>query len=179
MPLCSALSSPKVLAVSLFENDTLTHLDLSYNSVTPSAALVFAFALKVRRRSQTGRGAYVSAIHGGNAWMGADMDNATRALDFLPSRSLCFLVCLLVILSIVFGDEREKSNHLFVAVFVCLCLSGEHSDRVLAAGRESRRAKRWRGGWACCLVCSFYYRRASISPPTTKTITSFLLLSFR
>lgn len=36
-----------MLAVSLFENDTLTNLDLSYNSVTPSAALVLAFALKV------------------------------------------------------------------------------------------------------------------------------------
>lgn len=36
-----------MLAVSLFENDTLTSLDLSYNSVTPSAALVLAFALKV------------------------------------------------------------------------------------------------------------------------------------
>lgn len=38
-----------MLAVSLFENDTLTSLDLSYNSVTPSAALVFAFALKVHK----------------------------------------------------------------------------------------------------------------------------------
>lgn len=43
-----------MLAVSLFENDTLTHLDLSYNSVTPSAALVFAFALKVRSWAQRG-----------------------------------------------------------------------------------------------------------------------------
>lgn len=35
------------LAVALIENDTLTSLDLSYNSVTPAAAMVLAFALKV------------------------------------------------------------------------------------------------------------------------------------
>lgn len=41
------LSGLKILAVSLFENDTLSSVDLSYNSVTPSAAMVLAFALKV------------------------------------------------------------------------------------------------------------------------------------
>lgn len=35
------------LAVALIENNTLTSLDLSYNSVTPAAAMVLAFALKV------------------------------------------------------------------------------------------------------------------------------------
>lgn len=49
----------KMLAVALFENDTLTHLDLSYNSVTPSAALVFAFALKVRGCAHSLGAAYV------------------------------------------------------------------------------------------------------------------------
>lgn len=42
------LSGLKMLAVSLFENDTLSSVDLSYNSVTPSAAMVLAFALKVQ-----------------------------------------------------------------------------------------------------------------------------------
>lgn len=37
----------KRLAVALSQNDTLTGLDLSYNSVTPAAAMVLAFALKV------------------------------------------------------------------------------------------------------------------------------------
>lgn len=37
----------KILAAALCENDTLTRLDLSYNSVTPAAAMVLAFSLKV------------------------------------------------------------------------------------------------------------------------------------
>lgn len=36
------------LAVALSRNNTLTSLDLSYNSVTPAAAIVLAHALKVR-----------------------------------------------------------------------------------------------------------------------------------
>lgn len=38
---------PQTLAVALSQNDTLTSLDLSYNSVSPAAAIVLAFALKV------------------------------------------------------------------------------------------------------------------------------------
>lgn len=39
----------QILGAALCENDTLTSLDLSYNSVTPAAAMVLGFALKVER----------------------------------------------------------------------------------------------------------------------------------
>lgn len=44
----SGVVNRQKLAVALSQNSTLTSLDLSYNSVTPAAAMVLAYALKVR-----------------------------------------------------------------------------------------------------------------------------------
>lgn len=38
----------QILASALCENDTLSSLDLSYNAITQAAAMVLAFALKVK-----------------------------------------------------------------------------------------------------------------------------------
>lgn len=83
-----------MLAVSLFENDTLTHLDLSYNSVTPSAALVFAFALKVRtHRKDTGWTRYnIDGVWGLEVRPGQCLQCALCPRN-APKRDSCFSLC--------------------------------------------------------------------------------------